>query len=162
LAATCKTEEVSLIMCNLIFSIHFCSAALSPSSREMRRGIFILTLILGLLSNRPARAQEDSIRPLRLDGIAVSGADSSLTESWLTVEVTVANPNSTGRDARVVLFHADQPELQYARDVWIPPKSSLMTWMVVGPTPPTSHSSRIPFEGPSPEHARELQALIYD
>src|SRR5438874_9477723 len=136
-------------MRNLIFSLHFCSAVLSPSSREMRRGIIFLTLILVLLSNRPARAQEDSIRPLRLDGIALNGAHSALTESWLTVEVTVANPNSTGRDARVVLFHADQPDVHYARDVWIPPRSSLMTWMIVGPTPPTSQSPRIAYEGPS-------------
>src|SRR5262249_12338014 len=66
------------------------------------------------------------------------------------------------RDGRVVVFYADQKDVQYARDVWIPPKSSLMTWMMVGPTPPTSQSPRAPLEGPSPERARELQALIYD
>src|SRR5437879_3376150 len=150
-------------MRNPILSIHSCSAALSPNrSGEMRRGVFLLALILGLASSRLSPAQEESVRPLRLDGVALSGAHSALTESWVTVEVTVANPNTVPREARVVLFYANQKDVQYARDVWIPPRSSLMTWMMVGPTPPISQSTRAALEGPSPDRARELEALIYD
>src|SRR6266851_2288000 len=101
-----------------------------------RRGLILLVLGLGLSSSRPLRAQEQTIRPLRLQGLELNGLHSTLTENWITLELTVGNPNSEGRDARVVVFYANQPEIQYARDVWVPPQSSLMTWMLLGPAPP--------------------------
>src|SRR5262245_32869114 len=121
----------------------------------MKRPFILLALSLGFFSSCRALAEEEPVRPLRLEGITLNGSHSALTESWVTLELNLANPNNTGRDARVVVFYTGQPELQYARDVWIPPQSSLLTWMLVGPTPKTSPAA-------ISKLARELQALIYD
>jgi hypothetical protein len=129
----------------------------------IRRTIFrvsFLAIILPFLTVLPVRAEGEEVRPLRLEGVTLNGVHSYLTESWVTMEMTVANPNSTGRDARVVVFYAIQPEVQYARDVWVPPRSTLSTWMLVGPapkvaSPPSTPKSRTP-------KSREMHALIYD
>ena len=49
---------------------------------------------------------------------------SFLTDSWVTVELTVTNPNAEGRDGRVVVFYAHRPDQQYARDIWVPTRNS--------------------------------------
>ena len=74
----------------------------------------------------------------------------------------MGNLNPTGRDGRVVVFYADQKDVQYARDLWIPPRSSLRTWMLVGPAPPSPPLSAFARPEPKGVPARELQALIYD
>ena len=91
----------------------------------MKRSYIILALSLGFFSSCPVFAEEEPVQPLRLEGIALNGLHSALTESWVTLEISLANPNKTGRDARVVVFYTGQPELQYARDVWIDRKSTL-------------------------------------
>jgi hypothetical protein len=107
--------------------------------------------------------QEQAIRPLRLQGLSFNGLHSTLTDNWVTLELTVTNPNAEGRDARVVVFYADQHDIQYARDVWVPPRSSLMTWMLVGPASPATRAvSKEASPSEQAGHARELQALIYD
>src|SRR5229473_1414 len=65
----------------------------------------------------------------------LNGMHSFLTDSWVTVELTVTNPNAEGREGRVVVFYAHRPDQQYARDIWVPGKSTLSTWMAVGPAP---------------------------
>src|SRR6266852_5180772 len=115
---------------------------------------FLLALSLGVFSSRGLLAQEE-IRPLRLDGITVNGLHAAVTESWVTLKVTVVNPNATGREGRVVVFYPEQPDVQYARDFWIPAQSSFITWMLVGATPGQP-------AGKGLARARELQALIYD
>jgi hypothetical protein len=119
-----------------------------------------LALVLTFLSFLTVRGEGEEVRPLRLDGVTLTGPHSYLTENWTTLELTVMNPNSMGRDARVVAFYASQPDLQYARDVWIPPRSIVSTWMLIGPAPV---SPAAPAGRPStPSRAMELQTLIYD
>src|SRR5438128_8600152 len=137
--------------------MYFRSSLLFLRSLGTSRGYILLVLSLGLLSSQPMAAQE-SVRPLRLEAITVTGLHSVLTESWVTLEVTLANPNEMGRDARVAVFYTNHPDLQYVRDVWIPPQSSLMTWMLVGPVPEGRPSA----EQTAQAYGRELQALIYD
>src|SRR5262245_37932022 len=118
---------------------------------------FLALLFLTVL---PVRAEGEEVRPLLLDGITLNGLHSYLTDSWVTLELTVVNPNSMGREGRVVVFYALQPDVQYARDVWIPPRSSLSTWMLVGPAPKVAPSSKSQESRTS--RPKELQALIYD
>src|SRR6476661_5020073 len=61
-------------------------------------------------------------QPLHLEGIGLNGLHSFLTDNWVTVELTVTNPNAEGRDGRVVVFYAHRPDQQYARDIWVPGK----------------------------------------
>ncbi len=105
-----------------------------------------LALVLPFLSFLTVRGEGEEVRPLRLDGVTLTGPHSYLTENWTTLELTVMNPNSMGRDARVVAFYASQPDLQYARDVWIPPRSIVSAWMLnsVNNLPPTRTSDLHP------------------
>jgi len=104
------------------------------------RGWFISVLCLALSPSgfviaqiRPA--QDSKTQPLHLEGITLNGLHSFLTESWVTVELTVTNPNAEGREGRVVVFYAGRPDAQYARDIWVPGRSTMSTWMLVGPAP---------------------------
>ena len=62
--------------------------------------------------------------------------------------------------------HVDRPEVQYGRDVWIPARSSMSSWLLAGPIPPDEAALNQPIlkgpKGPSLARAREIQSLIYD
>src|SRR5260370_21292083 len=111
-------------MRNLISSLHSCSPpSFLSESLGARWRIFLLALSLSILSSRPSPAQEE-VLPLRFEGITLNGPHPPLTENWVTIEVTVGNVNAMRRDGRVVVFYAYQPDVQYARDLLIPPPSS--------------------------------------
>src|SRR5262249_5896519 len=60
--------------------------------------------------------------------------------------------NPTGRDARLVVFFADRPDVQYGRDVRVPGRSLLSTDMLLGPAP----------DQPVVPRSRDLQLLLFD
>ncbi|WP_020469584.1 hypothetical protein [Zavarzinella formosa] len=109
-------------------------------------------ILVGLFPSADvARAQEPKDQPLILQGLTPTGGRASVTESCGTLQFTVVNPNVTGRDARVVVFYPEKPDVQYARDVWIPGRASVSTWLTVGPAP-----------GQKSENSREFQAVLHD
>src|SRR5207248_4752277 len=55
------------------------------------------------------------------------------------------------RRARVLLGYEGQPDAQYGRDAWVPARSTLSSWLLVGPAP--AQPSR---------QSREVQFLLYD
>jgi hypothetical protein len=63
----------------------------------------------------------------------------------------VINLNPAGRDARVAVYYPERPDVQYARDVWVPGRASLTTWLTVGPAPKQRS-----------ELGRELRTILYD
>jgi hypothetical protein len=111
----------------------------------------LLVLGLWLRSSGGAWAQGQDTE-LLLRKLSLCGARFSLTESWGTLELTIANPNPTSRDARLCVFFASRPDVQYGRDVWVPGRSSLSTEMLIGPTTGSQGTSR----------TRDLQILLYD
>src|SRR5207244_11025102 len=88
---------------------------------------------------------------LRLSGLLPGGVRNSLTESWGRLDFKLTNTTDTDRRARVFAFYEGRPDVQYGRDVWVPARSSLSTWMLVGPAPS---------EGPT--RARPLQVLLHE
>jgi hypothetical protein len=64
-----------------------------------------------------------------------AGARSTATEAWGSYDVGLTNLTDTDRSARVLLSYDGQPDVQYGRDVWVPARSTLLTWALVGPTP---------------------------
>ena len=66
---------------------------------------------------------------------AISGLRSWLTDRWGTLQVTVSNAGTEARDARVVVFFVNQPGIQFARDVRVPGRSTITTWLLIGPAP---------------------------
>lgn len=107
---------------------------------------------LSLLLCGGARAQAEPVEPLGFASLVLSGIRTALTDCWATLELTVVNRDAGGRAARVVVFFASQPDVQYARDVWLPGRSILSTWMLLGPAPAE----------PGAGLSREVQVLLYD
>jgi hypothetical protein len=103
----------------------------------------------GLCCCPPARAQEQP--PLRLDGLYPGGARNSATESWGTFGFSLTNLSDTDRQARVLVFYTGQPDVQYGRDILVPARATLSSWLLVGPAPAQSQAD-----------GREIQSLLYD
>jgi hypothetical protein len=82
-----------------------------------------------------ARAQGDESRPFRLDGLMPAGVRDSATEGWTTFDFMLTNLTFKDRPARVLAFYEGQPGVQYGRDVWLPARTTVKTWVAVGPAP---------------------------
>lgn len=99
-----------------------------------------------------ARSQSPDPPPFRLDGLPPTAPRTSVSTSWGTLPFTLTNLSDTARDARVMAFYADQPDVQYGRDVWLPPQSAVTSWLTVGPASA---------EGQRPL-SRELRYQLYE
>lgn len=91
------------------------------------------------------------MEPLRLAGVVPGSVRTSATESWGMYDFNLTNLSDRDRQARLLVFFPDRPDVQYGRDVWVPAHSSLSSWLLVGP------ASRGKMEGTS-----DLQMLLYD
>jgi hypothetical protein len=107
-----------------------------------------IALALIPLVVEPARGQDE---PMRLQGLVPGGTRTTLTDAWGLLRAEVVNPGPTGRDARVMVLFPDQPEVQYGRDVWVPARAVLKTWVPVRPAARAAATE-----------AAEVQALLYD
>ena len=94
---------------------------------------FAGALIASMLSMTAAVAQLRDDQPLQLEGLSPAGGRTSVTEAWGSLQFTLINPNTTGRDARVAVYYPEAPDVQYARDLWIPGRSRVTSWLTVGP-----------------------------
>jgi hypothetical protein len=109
--------------------------------------------VLLALAVPPAAFGQDKPAPtLQVQGGLPAGARSSVTEAPGVLRFTVINFTAEDRDARVAVFYAARPDVQYARDVWVPARSAAAVWVPVGPAPP----------GPPEGISRELKVLLYD
>ena len=97
--------------------------------------LLIATSGLALWAATTARSQESDAKALRLQGLVPGGARSSVTESWGALTFGVTNFDGAARDARVTDFYPERPEEQYGRDIWIHPRSTLWSCLLVGPAP---------------------------
>jgi hypothetical protein len=84
-------------------------------------------------------------------GLIPGGGRSLATESWAIYNFGLTNPTDTDRRGRVLLAFDGKPNVQYGRDAWVPARSILWTWMLVGPAPPQPSQIR-----------RDLQFSLYD
>ncbi len=80
-----------------------------------------------------AFGQQPEPPPFQLEGLLPAGPRTSATESWGTLRFELANSTDAARDARVVVFYPEHPEVRYGRDVWLPPHSTTASWLTVGP-----------------------------
>jgi len=88
---------------------------------------------------------------LRLGGVMPGGVSIVATERWQTYDFNVTNRTDTDRLGRLVLFFPGRPDVQYGRDIWVPARSRMNTWLLVGP-------ASLPPSGPP----CEVQTLLYD
>ena len=99
----------------------------------------------------PVASAQDEAVPLRLQGLVPVGGRNSVTESWGTLRFTIENLGSANRDARVVVSYADRPEVQFGRDVWVPARSRITSWLTIGPAPADASESR-----------RDIHYMLYE
>lgn len=118
-------------------------AALNTSAR--------LVALALVLSPAAARGQEPRQPVLELQAGLPAGGRTFVTEAPGVMQFTVANPTAADKEARVVVYYASRPEVQYARDVWVPARATMGVWMPVGPAPESADRS-----------SRELRLLLYE
>jgi hypothetical protein len=115
------------------------------------RSLITFFFVFTLVGKDIASAQESAPPPLRLDGMQPSGVRRTAAESWGAFEFHVTNITGIDRHARVVLFYDGEPDVQYGRELWVPPNSTISSWLLAGPAPPQEmHKSR------------DIQMLLYD
>jgi hypothetical protein len=110
----------------------------------------VVVLAMALLFAPAAPAQERQVPALRLGGVVPGGLRTTATESWGMYDFSVTNLGDQDRLVRVLAFFPDRPDVQYGRDVWVPPSSTQSSWMLVGP------ASQLKSQ------MSELQMLFYD
>jgi hypothetical protein len=85
----------------------------------------------------PVRGQDSEPPPLRLGAFMPGGVRVSVTDNWGTFYFDVTNLSDQDRHARVIMYYQGQPDEQpveqFGRDVWVPARSTIKTWMLVGP-----------------------------
>jgi hypothetical protein len=107
--------------------------------------------VLGVLLVASATAQGQSEpSPLRLEGVKPGGVRMSATESWGAFDLSLLNRSDSERTAQGYVFYDGHPDLQYGRELWVPPRSTLNSWMLVGPAPQQERTT-----------IREVQNLLY-
>lgn len=111
----------------------------------------VLACGLLLLVGGSTSAQDRTSRELKVQGFNATGPRSSITESAGTLQIIVSNPDDTDRLARVVAFYSATPDVQFARDVWVPARSIITTWLPIGPAPPAEATT-----------SRQIEMLLYD
>lgn len=89
-------------------------------------------IIVALLTTTSIHAQEDRT-PLRLQGLYPAEFRANATEAWVPITFTLTNFDKVERYARVAVFFAHQPDLQYCRDLWVPAESTINGTVLLGP-----------------------------
>lgn len=117
----------------------------------MRQKIGGWAVALGLLIAGPSAALGQEGEPLRLEGLYPSGPRGSVTEAWGTLEFTVENRAEAAKLARVVVFYPSRPDAQYARDLRVPARARVTSWLSVGPAPEAA-----------PNASREIAYQLFD
>jgi hypothetical protein len=112
---------------------------------------FFCVAIVSVTISSISTGQDTEAESLRVQGLTPGGLRAFATQSRDVLTVTVINSYSTGRDVRIVVFYTGREEEQYARDLWVPGRASLTTWLPIGPAPPQRA-----------EHSREFEFLLYD
>jgi hypothetical protein len=123
----------------------------SSRFHRLALGFLLATLLAVPLFDAQAAAQDRKTMPVRLDGMLPGGLRNSVTESWGAINLDFTNLSDADQQARVLIFYEGQPDILYGRDVWIPARSALKSWMLIGPTNAQDH-----------KHGRDIQVVLKD
>src|SRR5262249_39783235 len=78
-------------------------------------------------------AQSGATAVLRLGKVAPGGVRTSATESWGAFECEITNTTDEDRFARAALLFPKERDVQFGRDLWVPARSTITTWLLAGP-----------------------------
>jgi hypothetical protein len=111
-------------------------------------------LAVGLLALLSSGARAEPPVPLSVAGLHPVGVRGTVTEAHVALEFSVTNHTPEARAARVTAFYPERPDVRYARDVWVPARARVLSFLTVGPAPPRT--------GPGSEFSRELKFVLSD
>lgn len=57
------------------------------------------------------------------------------TSSWQTYDFNLTNLTDVDRQARVLMYFPGRPDVQYGRDIWVPARATIASWLLAGPAP---------------------------
>src|SRR5687767_2040821 len=80
-----------------------------------------------------AFAQEPKPATLRLGGMLPGGVATLATSSWQTYDFNLTNLTDIDRQARVLMHFPGRSDVQFGRDVWVPARSTINSWLLAGP-----------------------------
>ena len=117
------------------------------------RGLTVGVLALGVPLVIPAAgfAQQKPLPHLSLDGGYAVGARTTVTENFGTLEFAVTNRSDVDRRALVLVFYENRPDVQYGRDIWVPARAKVTSWLPIGPAPPQAAKM-----------SRDIELLLHD
>ncbi|MCI0378638.1 MAG: hypothetical protein L0215_13605 [Gemmataceae bacterium] len=107
---------------------------------------FALTLVL----SANALAQPGEVPTLRLAGLTPAGVRASMTDNLGMLAFHVTNLTEQDRKGRVAVFYKGQADVQYVRDLWVPARATVTSWLLIGRAPD------------SPSISRDIEMLLYD
>ncbi|MCI0642438.1 MAG: hypothetical protein L0Y72_31090 [Gemmataceae bacterium] len=107
---------------------------------------FALTLVL----SANALAQPGEVPTLRLDGLTPAGVRASVTDNLGILAFHITNFTKQDRKARVAVFYKGKADVQYARDVSVPARATVTSWLLIGRAPDSSSI------------AHDIEFLLYD
>lgn len=130
---------------------HDCRVPASCRRCHAIHSLGLTALGLALIFCSTAAAQEAPVPALHLAGVTPGGIRTSATESWGTFHFELTNSSDTDRNARVQISYVGQPDVHYGRDVWVPARSTLSTWLLAGPASAQARGN-----------SREIEILLHD
>lgn len=114
-------------------------------------GVGLVAAVLALTQSTTALAQRADSSPVVVGGLVPNGGRTSVTDSWGSLEIELSNSGAIARTIRIAVFYSERPDVQFARDVWIPAQARITTWLAIGPAPSQSAAQ-----------AREFKYLLFD
>lgn len=88
---------------------------------------------------------------MRVGGLVPGGVRATVTESWGQLDFDLTNPTDVDRRIRVVAFYVGAPDAQFGRELWVPARATLNSWMVMGPAPAQGSAT-----------SRDIEFLLHD
>ncbi|MBX9626686.1 MAG: hypothetical protein K2X82_22990, partial [Gemmataceae bacterium] len=117
-------------------------------TRRLRVGTWV-AVVAAAAAAGPGRAADPL--PVKLDGLLPAGRPSTTDRADSVLWFSLENPNPEPRAIRVLVFYNGRPDVQYGRDVWVPGRAKVKSWVTIGP-PPRAESIA----------AREIKYILSD
>lgn len=124
------------------------------------RGSFFALFLIGA-SLTPCLAQGPRV-PFRAGGEPSPGIGTFVPERWGLVGVAIANPTDQPVDLLSAHFFPSDPDLQFARQLWVPPQAKRSTWYPVRPPRGPVKSASIPVKSILVDRATQPETYLRD
>ncbi len=96
-------------------------------------GLLLISLVALMVEDRLAAAQDSPAAPRSIQAAGRAGIGSYQPGHWGIVSADVANPTADAVEVLATLAFEEDRNLQFGRQIWIPPGAKRSTWYPVRP-----------------------------